>query len=111
MHCLFVILKRIKITHTKSGIFISLFLISNCLQAQKVHLSAEHLTASKVFLSYEKIEGEKALKVLVDTTIQAFDEPMIVNDLKLGEHHAGAIGLWVGNWMEGYFRDLKVTQQ
>lgn len=34
---------------------------------------------------------------------------LIVNDLKLGENQAGAIGLWVGNWTEGYFKDLKVT--
>jgi hypothetical protein len=33
---------------------------------------------------------------------------LIVNDLKLGENQAGTIGLWVGNWTEGYFKDLKV---
>lgn len=36
---------------------------------------------------------------------------LIVNDLKLGAGKAGEIGLWVGNWTEGYFRDLKVTEQ
>ena len=35
----------------------------------------DNLIANKVFLSYEKQEEEKALKVLVDTTIKAFDEP------------------------------------
>lgn len=220
----------------KPVVFISLFLISNCLYAQKVHLDAEHVTASKVFLSYEKVEGKKALKVLIDTTIQAFDEPtfakingihfengtievkvlsrltknapesargfigvafridenntkfesiyirptngraedqirrnhsmqyfsfpdykfdrlrkespekyesyadmglnewitikivvqgskarlflndndqpsLVVNDLKHGDHNSGGIGLWVGNWTEGYFRDLKVIKQ
>lgn len=35
---------------------------------------------------------------------------LIVKDLKLGENMAGEIGLWVGNWTEGFFRDLKVTK-
>jgi hypothetical protein len=35
---------------------------------------------------------------------------LIVNDLKHGENNAGSIGLWVGNWTEGYFKDLKVTK-
>jgi hypothetical protein len=34
---------------------------------------------------------------------------LIVNDLKLGENAVGGIGLWVGNWTEGFFKDLKVT--
>ncbi len=220
----------------KCIISLSLFLISNCLNAQKVHLNAGNLTANNVFLSNEKLEGKKALKVTIDTTIKTFDEPtfakikdidfengvievkvlsrlvenapdwargfigvafridenntqfeciyirptngraedqirrnhsiqyfafpeykfdrlrkespakyesyadmglnewitikivvhgskaelflhnnkkpaLIVNDLKLGEHNSGAIGLWVGNWTEGYFRDLKVIKQ
>ena len=36
---------------------------------------------------------------------------LIVKDLKLGDNIEGGIGLWVGNWTEGYFRDLKVTKQ
>jgi hypothetical protein len=35
---------------------------------------------------------------------------LIVNDLKLGDNRSGAVGLWVGNWTEGYFKDLKVTK-
>jgi len=35
---------------------------------------------------------------------------LIVNDLKLGGNNAGSIGLWVGNWTEGYFRDLKIVK-
>ncbi len=35
---------------------------------------------------------------------------LIVNDLKLGEHHRGGIGLWVGNYTEGFFKDLKVVK-
>ena len=29
---------------------------------------------------------------------------LIVNDLKLGEPHRGGIGLWVGNYTEGFLR-------
>lgn len=36
---------------------------------------------------------------------------LIVNDLKLGESQSGAIGLWVGNYTEGYFKDLKITKK
>ncbi len=36
---------------------------------------------------------------------------LIVNDLKLGENQSGAIGLWVGNYTEGYFKDLKITKK
>ncbi len=220
----------------KCIVSVGLLLISHFLNAQKVDLHADHLTASKVFLSAEKLEGKKALKVLADTTIEGFDEPtfakikdvdfengvievkvlsrlaknapewargfigvafrigenntrfeciyirptngraadqirrnhsiqyfafpdykfdrlrkespekyesyadmglnewitikivvqdskaelflndnkqasLLVNDLKLGAKNSGAIGLWVGNWTEGYFRDLKVIKQ
>lgn len=36
---------------------------------------------------------------------------LIVNDLKLGADNSGSIGLWVGNWTEGYFKDLKVVKE
>lgn len=36
---------------------------------------------------------------------------LIVNDLKLGESQSGAIGLWVGNYTEGYFKDLRITKK
>jgi hypothetical protein len=36
---------------------------------------------------------------------------LIVNDLKHGADNSGAIGLWVGNWTEGYFKDLKVWKK
>jgi len=57
------------------------------------------------------------IKIVVQgPTVRLFlnnnDQPsLIVNDLKLGENNSGAIGLWVGNWTEGYFRDLKVIKQ
>jgi hypothetical protein len=36
---------------------------------------------------------------------------LIVNDLKLRENQSGTIGLWVGNWTEGYFKDFKVMKK
>lgn len=36
---------------------------------------------------------------------------LIVKDMKLGENTEGAIGLWVGNWTEGFFKDLKIIKQ
>jgi hypothetical protein len=35
---------------------------------------------------------------------------LIVNDLKHGVDMTGGIGLWVGNWTEGYFSDLKISK-
>jgi hypothetical protein len=35
---------------------------------------------------------------------------LIVNDLKYGAEQSGAVGLWVGNWTEGYFSDLKISR-
>jgi hypothetical protein len=35
---------------------------------------------------------------------------LIVNDLKYGSDLSGSIALWVGNWTEGYFSDLKITK-
>jgi hypothetical protein len=34
---------------------------------------------------------------------------LVVNDLKFGAGMSGAIGLWVGNWTEGYFSGLKIS--
>lgn len=220
----------------KSILFISLLAISKSLVAQDVKIEGENFVASNVFMSLEKMGGEKVIKVVVDTAIKTFDEPtfvkikginfkngtievkllsrlitnapdwargfiglafriddnnskfesiyirptngradnqvrrnhsiqyfafpdykferlrkespelyesyadmglnewitlkievqgskvqlflnnnkqpsLIVNDLKLGENNSGAVGLWVGNWTEGYFKDLKITQQ
>lgn len=36
---------------------------------------------------------------------------LVVNDLKLGENAEGGIGLWVDGGTEGFFKDLKVTQE
>ncbi|MFD2526365.1 hypothetical protein ACFSQD_11145 [Flavihumibacter stibioxidans] len=36
---------------------------------------------------------------------------LVVNDLKHGAAHSGAIGLWVDIGTEGYFTDLKIIKQ
>lgn len=35
---------------------------------------------------------------------------LIINDLKYGSEMSGEIGLWVGNWTEGYFSNLKILK-
>lgn len=54
-----------------------------------------------------EVEGQKA-KFFVNNVKQP---SLIVNDLKLGADKAGSIGLWIGNWTEGYFKDLKVVKR
>lgn len=54
-----------------------------------------------------EVEGAKA-KLFLNNAIQP---SLVVNDLKLGADNSGSIGLWVGNWTEGYFKDLKVTKK
>ncbi len=54
-----------------------------------------------------EVEGQKA-KLFVNNAKQP---SLIVNDLKLGADNSGSIGLWVGNWTEGYFKDLKVVRK
>jgi hypothetical protein len=34
---------------------------------------------------------------------------LVVNDLKYGANVTGSIALWVGNWTEGYFSGLKIS--
>jgi hypothetical protein len=49
------------------------------------------------------VRGDKAKLFINDSK-----EPcLIVNDLKYGAKMNGSIGLWVGNWTEGYFSNLK----
>jgi hypothetical protein len=54
-----------------------------------------------------EVQGSKAQLYLNNNK----QPSLIVNDLKLGETQSGTIGLWVGNWTEGYFKDLKVTKK
>lgn len=57
-----------------------------------------------------------ALKIVVkDSTASLFlnntSQPsLIVNDLKNGDDETGSVGLWVEIGTEGYFKDLKITQ-
>lgn len=53
-----------------------------------------------------EVEGQKAKLFLNDNK----QPSLVVNDLKLGGNNSGSVGLWVGNWTEGYFKDLKVTR-
>jgi hypothetical protein len=54
-----------------------------------------------------EVEGAKA-KLFLNN---AHQPSLVVNDLKLGSENSGSIGLWVGNWTEGYFKDLKVVKK
>lgn len=54
-----------------------------------------------------EVNGQKA-KLFLNNSKQP---SLVVNDLKLGENQSGAIGLWVGNYTEGYFKDLKITKR
>lgn len=40
---------------------------------------------------------------------QSVHPVLVVNDLKHGEHHLGAVGLWVDVGTEGFFKDLVIT--
>jgi hypothetical protein len=52
------------------------------------------------------VNGKQAKLFLQDNK----QPSLVVNDLKLGENNAGALGLFVDVGTEGYFRDLKVTK-
>jgi ribosomal protein S8E len=54
-----------------------------------------------------EVNGAKA-KLYINNAKQP---ALIVNDLKHGENLSGSIGLWVGNYTEGYFKDLKIFKQ
>lgn len=54
-----------------------------------------------------EVTGSRAKLYLNNGKHPAF----IVNDLKLGENASGAIGLWVDVGTEGYFTDLKISNE
>ena len=54
-----------------------------------------------------EVEGQKA-KLFLNNNKQS---SLVVNDLKLGDNNSGSIGFWVGNYTEGYFKDLKVIKK
>ncbi len=61
------------------------------------------------------VEWIKMKIVVKDDHAQLFinnsKEPsLIVTDLKHGANMAGSVGLWVGNWTEGYFSDLRISK-
>lgn len=51
------------------------------------------------------VEGAKS-RLYVNNSRQP---ALVVNDMKLGPEANGQIGLWVGNYTEGYFKDLKIS--
>jgi hypothetical protein len=53
------------------------------------------------------VNGSKAQLFLNNSKQPA----LIVNDLKLGSNASGAIGLWVDVGTEGFFSDVKITNQ
>jgi len=53
------------------------------------------------------VKGKQAKLFLNDNK----QPSLIVNDLKLGEGSAGAVGLFVDGGTEGYFRDIKIFKQ
>jgi hypothetical protein len=54
-----------------------------------------------------EVDGTKA-RLFVNNAKQP---SLIVNDLKHGGENSGSIGLWVGNYTEGYFKDLRVLKK
>ncbi len=54
-----------------------------------------------------EIEGTKAKLYVND----AKHPTLIVNDLKHGASLSGSVGLYVGNWTDGYFKDLKIWKK
>lgn len=54
-----------------------------------------------------EVEGQKAKLFLNNAKYPS----LVVNDMKHGIGKEGSIGLWVGNFTEGYFKDLKVVKK
>ena len=53
-----------------------------------------------------EVEGEVAKLYIND----GVDPVLVVNDMKLGQDARGAIGLWVGQGTNGFFRNLTITK-
>ena len=58
--------------------FLLVFLFPNYLFPQYLKLQNNNLVSNKTFISFQNLDGQKVLKVVVDTTIEAFDEPTFV---------------------------------
>jgi Domain of Unknown Function (DUF1080) len=58
-----------------SILLLPFFLFCSCLHAQKMELNRQTLDTSKVFISFEKVKGKKAVRVVKDTAVKDIDEP------------------------------------
>lgn len=61
-----------------SILYIILVLLSNSINAQKVHLTEPNLIPNKVYMTLEKLKGKEAVKVIKDSTVKPADEPTFV---------------------------------
>lgn len=52
-----------------------LMMLATMLQAQSIHFDKNNILPVKVFITFEKLMGQEALKVIKDSNIVAFDEP------------------------------------
>jgi hypothetical protein len=53
-------------------------MIGGSLAAQKINLNDKTLQPNQVYMSFEKLEDEKVLKVVKDSTVKPVDEPTFV---------------------------------
>lgn len=58
-------------------LLISLFITTGA-YSQKIQLEESNLTANKVYMTVEKLQGKKAVKVIKDSTVKEVDEPTYV---------------------------------
>lgn len=77
--------KKIIVMKILTGAILSVF-ISFSLSAQNISLSAKNLVPNKVSMKETKLEGRKAMKVVIDTTIKTFDEPSFVKLTDMNFH-------------------------
>lgn len=62
----------------KRCLLISLLVISKALDAQRINLKADNLEPNKVYMTFEKLNRKKVIKVVKDSTVTMFDEPTFV---------------------------------
>lgn len=59
-------------------LLLCVILLKHSLFAQTISLDANNLVANQVFMSFEKLEGMKVLKVIKDSTVKKVDEATFV---------------------------------
>lgn len=64
--------------HILSVLIISFLFGSATIHAQAIKLTKDRLTPNMVFMSFERVMGKEALRVVKDSTIQKVDEPTFV---------------------------------